>query len=277
MEVPNITLRRALQRYGILVSFFASTLFGSAVTFAGHQRDAGDATSPAIATPTPTATDASQPGSASAPTGPLTPNATPQPAVTPTPAAPVYAEVSHESLRAALNRLKLPLPLPRARIVVTKSQRKLELFSGEALVKSYRVALGPWPAGPKQSEGDGRTPEGQLYICTRNAKNSGFHIFLGLSYPSLPDAVRGVNSKVISWRDYMMIRQRLASRGAPLWRTRLGGWVGIHGGTGGAFSQKRSAERKSNDWTAGCIAVTDKEIEEIYSATALGTPVLVRP
>ncbi|MDQ3813487.1 MAG: L,D-transpeptidase [Armatimonadota bacterium] len=182
-----------------------------------------------------------------------------------------------ESLHAAVKRLKLPLPLPQARIVITKSQRSLELFSGATLVKTYRVALGPIPTGHKQQRGDGRTPEGQFYICTRNAKDSAFHIFLGLSYPALPDATRGVNSKAITWREYQIIRQRLAARGAPLWQTRLGGWVGIHGGTDSRFAQRVMTVRKSSDWTQGCIALTNAEIQEISAATQLGTPVLVQP
>jgi hypothetical protein len=182
-----------------------------------------------------------------------------------------------ESLQAAVTRLKLKLPLPKAHIVVTKSRRRLDLYSGKTLVKSYTVALGANPVGAKRSQGDKRTPEGQFYICTRNATNSAFHIFLGLSYPALPDATRAVNHKAITWREYQVIRQRLASRGAPLWSTRLGGWVGIHGGTDAPFAQRRMQERGSHDWTAGCIAVTNHEIEEIYRATRLGTPVLVRP
>jgi hypothetical protein len=181
------------------------------------------------------------------------------------------------SLRAITTRLNLPLPLPQGRIVVSKSRRTLDLFNGDTLVKSYHVALGPNPGGHKQSQGDGRTPEGQFYICTRNAKDSAFHIFLGLSYPALPDASRAVNAKQITWREYQVIRQRLASRGAPLWRTRLGSWVGIHGGTGGKFAQKKTAERKKPDWTAGCVAVTDREIAEIHAATRMGTSVLIKP
>lgn len=200
----------------------------------------------------------------------------PVPTPLPTPTATPTAKPA-ESLRAAITRLKLPLPLPQARIVVTKAQRTLELFNGEVLVKTYRAALGSNPAGHKQAQGDGRTPEGQFYLCSRNAKDSAFHIFLGLSYPALPDATRAVNSKVISWREYQIIRQRLAARGAPLWRTRLGGWVGIHGGTGGKFAQRKMQERSSPDWTAGCVALTDKEIAELFAATKFGTPVLIRP
>ena len=195
----------------------------------------------------------------------------------PTPIAPPAVPPAAETLRAAIARLKLPLPLPQARIVVTKSRRALELFNGDTLVKTYRTALGANPSGHKQAQGDGRTPEGQFFICTRNATDSAFHIFLGLSYPALPDATRAVNSKVISWREYQVIRQRLASRGAPLWGTRLGGWVGIHGGSDGKFAQRKMQERGCPDWTAGCVALTDNEIEELFAATKLGTPVLVRP
>lgn len=190
------------------------------------------------------------------------------------PATPTSAP---ETLRTAVQRLNLPLPLPQGRVVIDKSERRLDLYNGSTLVKSYRVALGNRPSGHKAKQGDGRTPEGDFYICTRNAKTSAFHIFLGLSYPALPDAKRAVNSKQITWREYQIIHQRLASRGRPLWETNLGGWVGIHGGTDATFAQKKRRERGNPDWTAGCIALTNREIEEIHAATRLGTPVKVQP
>jgi hypothetical protein len=190
---------------------------------------------------------------------------------------PVELLACIETLRQAVQRLKLPLPLPEGRIVVFKAQRRLELWNGSTLVRIYRTALGPNPNGQKQRKYDGRTPEGQYYICMRNATTSNFRIFLGLSYPALHDAKRGVQSRAISWREYQVISQRLASRGTPLWSTELGGWVGIHGGTNNIYAQRLIRERGSNDWTAGCIAVTDAEIDEIHAATRLGTPVLVKP
>ncbi|HEX8550066.1 MAG TPA: L,D-transpeptidase [Abditibacteriaceae bacterium] len=185
--------------------------------------------------------------------------------------------VKDETLREAVQRLNLTLPLPDARVIVWKSQRRLEIWSGKTLVKSYRVALGATPTGHKIRQGDSRTPEGEFFICTRNDQTSAFHIFLGLSYPALPDAKRGLAKKAITEREFMAIRSRLASRGTPLWETRLGGWVGIHGGTGQPFARKQTAKRGSPDWTAGCIALTNKEIEDIHAATKLGTPVSVRP
>lgn len=181
------------------------------------------------------------------------------------------------SLRQIVDQAKLPLPLRDARIIITKHLHQLDLYSGNSLIKSYHVALGENSQGDKSQRGDGRTPEGQFYICTRNGKDSAFHLFLGLSYPAVPDAKRAVNDRQITWHQYQTIRGRLASRGAPLWNTGLGGWVGIHGGSDDAFAAKIRKERSSVDWTAGCIALTDKEIEEVAAATKMGTPVTIVP
>jgi len=182
-----------------------------------------------------------------------------------------------EPLHDLTKRLNVALPLPQGRIVINKAQRRLDLYNGDVLLKSYNAALGPNPVGAKQEQGDGRTPEGQFYICTRNSRTSAFHIFLGLSYPALPDAKKAVKKKTISPREFQIIRQRLASRGAPPWETRLGGWVGIHGGTDAAFAKRTMKTRKSHDWTAGCVGLTNREIDELFSATIIGTPVLVKP
>ncbi|HVF85481.1 MAG TPA: L,D-transpeptidase [Abditibacteriaceae bacterium] len=191
--------------------------------------------------------------------------------------APVQELDGANSLFSIATRLNLPLPLPKARIVVLKSRRRLELWNEGQLVKTYQVALGGNPLGAKTRQHDNRTPEGNFTICTRNATTSAFHIFLGLSYPGLPDAARGVNRGTITWREYALIQRQLASRNAPPWETRMGGWVGIHGGTGGQFAQKQSLKRGRSDWTAGCVALTDSEIEELYAATKIGTPVWIRP
>ena len=228
--------------------------------------------SPAPANDTTSKTFDSQ-RSIAVPTSIETPAATPDATF----ATPKDLPLRGVALSVVAQRLKLPLPLPNARIVVLKSQRRLELWNGNQLVKAYYVALGGNPVGAKSRQHDNRTPEGHFRICTRNAATSAFHIFLGLSYPDVPDAARGLNSGAISWREYALIQRRLASRGAPLWETRLGGWVGIHGGTGSPFAQKQAAKRGRNDWTAGCVALTDREIEELYVATKMGTPVWIRP
>jgi murein L,D-transpeptidase YafK len=146
-------------------------------------------------------------------------------------------------------------PLPRGtiidRIVVEKSARKLSIFRGEKKIKTYRVALGRNPIGPKDQEGDMKTPEGIYKIDNRNAQ-SDFHLALHISYPSDEDTPRA------------------AERGVP-----AGFDIMIHGicnGMGwiGAFHRWK-------DWTAGCIALTDKEIEELWRVTPDGTPIEIRP
>ncbi len=180
-------------------------------------------------------------------------------------------------LRAIAARLKKPLPLKNGRVVILKNQRTLQIFDGQTLLKSYSVSLGTNPSGRKEKRGDGRTPEGEYFICTRNDRTSAFHIFLGLSYPALPDAVRGAQWKAITPREMQVIRSRLASRSAPPWNTRLGGWVGIHGGSDAPFANRVKSKRQSLDWTAGCIAVSNAEIDEISAALKVGARVSIRP
>lgn len=202
------------------------------------------------------------------------------PAETPQPIdAPINApaQVLGEPLSQIARRMNKSLPLKAGRVVVLKSQRTLQLFDGPTLLKTYGVALGPRPSGHKQKRGDGRTPEGEYFVCTRNAKTSAFHIFLGLSYPALPDATRGLKSKSITPRQAQLIRSRQASRSAPPWNTKLGGWVGIHGGGDAPFASRVMSKRNSMDWTAGCVAVTDREIEEISAALKVGARVSIRP
>jgi hypothetical protein len=208
---------------------------------------------------------------------PELPHAEVPPAKVPLPLKTPPQVLADEPLRAIAARLKKPLPLQDGRVVVLKSQRTLQLFDGQTLLKTYKVSLGPRPSGHKQQRGDGRTPEGEYFICTRNSKTSAFHIFLGLSYPALPDATRGAQSKLISPREMQVIRSRLASRSAPPWNTKLGGWVGIHGGSDAPFASRVKSKRQSLDWTAGCVAVSNKEIEEISAALKVGARVSIRP
>jgi murein L,D-transpeptidase YafK len=141
----------------------------------------------------------------------------------------------------------LQAPGPRAtHIVVSKSRRVLELRgAGDSLMKRYKVHLGFAPQGHKQRSGDGRTPEGQYFIDRRNPR-SDFYLSLGVSYPNAVDLARARSMGV-----------------------RPGGDIFIHGGP------RRPADRRKSDWTAGCIAVSDTEIEEIWSMVPTGTPILI--
>ncbi len=150
------------------------------------------------------------------------------------------------------------------KVVVIKHERLLHLFDGPKLIKSYPVGLGKRPEGTKLYKNDDRTPEGLFRICTRNGR-SRFHRFLGISYPDAHAVQRGLDVGLISSGQASAIRSALADGRQPDWDTPLGGVVGIHGG--GADS----------DWTAGCVALRNAHIEELYRLLRLGDPVEIRP
>ena len=137
------------------------------------------------------------------------------------------------------------------RVLVEKQARRLTLWRGGKVWKTYRVALGGQPRGDKQCQGDHKTPEGNFTIDYHQPASS-FHRSLHISYP---DAAH-----------------RAAAR-------RLGcdpgGLIMIHGITNGMGWL--GAAHRATDWTDGCIAVTNPEIEEIYAAVPNGTPVEIRP
>lgn len=146
-------------------------------------------------------------------------------------------------------------PLPQGttidRILVEKSARKLSVFAEGEKLKSYRVALGRNPIGAKQEEGDMKTPEG-IYTIDRRNPQSDYHLALHVSYPSAEDTQRAAERRVNAGFDIMVHGIRNGS-----------GWIGVF--------------HRLHDWTAGCIAMTDEEIEELYSATPDGTPIEIRP
>lgn len=146
---------------------------------------------------------------------------------------------------------RLPAGTTIDRIVVAKSERKLSIFRNGKPIKTYRVALGGNPVGPKQEEGDMKTPEGAYTIDYRNP-NSDYHLALHISYPSAEDTARAAARGVNAGSDIMI-------HGLPNGK----GWLG-------------TAHRKM-DWTAGCIAITDEEIEELWRVTPDGTTVEIRP
>jgi murein L,D-transpeptidase YafK len=154
------------------------------------------------------------------------------------------------------------LPFKSARIVIYKKARRLELYDGSTLVKSYPIGLGRQPEGAKLEKGEGRTPEGQYYICSRIP--SQFRFFLGINYPNADDALKGEQANLIDGDQRRRIVQAERNRVTPPWDTAMGGAIGIH--VGGAA-----------DWTAGCIALTNEAIEELYVATAYWTPVTIKP
>jgi murein L,D-transpeptidase YafK len=154
-------------------------------------------------------------------------------------------------------------------IVIEKSLRRLTVYRDGEAVKQFPVVLGNSPVGPKEERGDGKTPEGEYYVCTRN-EQSKFHLFLGLSYPNLEDAHKALAKGLITEEDHNSIISSHSRKVRPPWDTALGGEVGIHGygGHGGHGIE--------GDWTAGCIAVTNEAIEELWDLSPLGTIVQIK-
>jgi murein L,D-transpeptidase YafK len=140
---------------------------------------------------------------------------------------------------------------PADKILIEKKARKLTLLRDSVAVRIYKIALGNAPEGAKRCQGDGRTPEGNYIISGRN-KNSQFHLSLRISYPNETD--------------------RTAARKN---RCNPGGDIFIHGLMNGlGWIGKAHTAR---DWTLGCIAVTNEEIEEIWRLVPNGTVVEIKP
>jgi len=129
------------------------------------------------------------------------------------------------------------------RLQMFKGDRNLFLFNNTSVLKAYRIDLGFAPEGPKQFEGDGKTPEG-VYTVDRRNPDSLFHLSIGISYPNEAD-----------------IAFAAAQGREP------GGDIFIHGGP------RPGIDAIKPDWTAGCIAVSDREIEDIYAMVRDGTPI----
>lgn len=168
----------------------------------------------------------------------------------------------HPTARKA--RPAVPLPrLRRPQVVVEKSAHRLTVYDGARPVRSYRAAVGSGK-GDKVREGDRCTPEGEFIICVKNPK-SRFTQALGLSYPNIEDARRGLRDGLITRRQHDAIVLAVRQGRRPPWKTPLGGEIMIHGGGAG------------RNWTDGCIALEDADILELYRALPVGTPVTILP
>ncbi|MEM9351112.1 MAG: L,D-transpeptidase family protein [Pseudomonadota bacterium] len=130
-------------------------------------------------------------------------------------------------------------------IMAFKEQRKLVLLHDEQILRSFDFELGFAPVGDKDIEGDGKTPEGIYYIDRRNP-NSSFHLSLGISYPNAADVAK-----------------------AEALGEKPGGDIFIHG-------TPRKWQGK-DDWTWGCLAVTNREMEDIFAMVKVGTPIAIYP
>ena len=162
----------------------------------------------------------------------------------------------------AINGKPLKLPLVQPLIVVEKTARRLTLYSNGERVRVFPVALGFEPVGDKEKQGDGRTPEGDFYVCMKNDRSK-FYLSLGLSYPNAEDAERGLRDRLITRAQQKRITSAIERGAKPPWDTALGGEIFIHGGG------------TASDWTWGCVALANENIKELFDAVPLGTPVRI--
>lgn len=175
------------------------------------------------------------------------------------PIAKITVHITEEDI---INCVPLTLPLVAPRVEISKRKRRLFLYSEGALVRMYKVALGFNPDADKKRQGDGCTPEGEFYICQKNDQSE-YYLSLGISYPNAEDAARGLHEGILTQGQYEEIMLALRFYEVPPWNTPLGGAIAIHGcGSEG-------------DWTLGCIALDNENIEELYTIVPTGTPVFI--
>jgi len=158
----------------------------------------------------------------------------------------------------------LPVPLERPRIVVRKAARRLDLYSGDKVLRTYKAGLGFSPVADKKQEGDGATPEGEFYVFVKNNK-SAYYLSLGISYPNAEDADRGLRDGLINRAQHRAITEAIRNKTAPPQYTKLGGLIYIHG------------HGAQSDWTWGCVALENEDIRELFDAVTVGTPVIIQP
>lgn len=163
-------------------------------------------------------------------------------------------------------------PWAGMKIVIDKSDHTLSLFSGNTWIKSYHVELGEGGLGDKQVSGDLRTPEGTFYITERSVLSPADYYlgsrWLRISYPTVEDADRGLWQGLISRWTRDQIAAAISSGITPPQGTALGGGIGIHGG---------DKPELGDNWTWGCIGLTNADIEDFYNYAGVGTKVMIKP
>ncbi|HEY9432573.1 MAG TPA: L,D-transpeptidase [Blastocatellia bacterium] len=162
----------------------------------------------------------------------------------------------------------------RYRILIKKGERKLYLYvwedGKERLAKTYQIALGNNPTGSKLKQGDGATPEGDYYITHKNARSK-FYLSLGVSYPNIADADKGLKEGLITKVEHQAIVGAIRAKSKPPQNTRLGGDIFIHGGGAGKLVES------DRDWTLGCVALENEEVKELFEMIPVKTPVKIVP
>jgi murein L,D-transpeptidase YafK len=157
------------------------------------------------------------------------------------------------------------------RIVVDTTAGTLTVLDGEEVIRVYRdISIGRYGVTSQKRQGDNKTPLGTFSIGWITSKTR-YHRFLGLNYPDLETASRAFHKGIINKQQWLEIRRADKNGSKPPQFTVLGGLIGIHGiGTGAP------EVHKDYNWTNGCVALTNEEIEELLEWVVVGTPVEIR-
>lgn len=157
-------------------------------------------------------------------------------------------------------------------IHVKKGSNILLVLKENKVIKRYSISVGRGGNGDKKIVGDKKTPVG-IYHVTRSKHSDKFHFFFGLDYPNLKDGFNGYKRKVISLAQFKAIKSSFANGTPPPQNTKLGGAIGIHGI--GKQTKQKILIHKNINWTEGCIAVENHEIDELKQFIKVGTLVKI--
>ncbi len=167
----------------------------------------------------------------------------------------------------------MPAP-PEYRIAVAKQARQLSLWSGSALERTYAIVLGRNSSADKSVEGDQATPLGEFYVCAKNPRSKYF-LSLCISYPNAEDAERGLAAGLIGADEHRRILDAIRARRMPPQHTRLGGEIYIHGHNESRGGHSAPSNYSQKDWTRGCIALSNDDMQDLYDRVAIGTAVSI--
>jgi hypothetical protein len=163
-----------------------------------------------------------------------------------------------------IDYLKALAEIVNPEIYVYKEKRRIYVIQSNVMVRDYPIGLGFRPAGDKENERDGRTPEGDFLICRKDPA-SRFNKALVLNYPDRKHAEAALFAGILSPPEFKEILTAAERNATPPWHTKLGGLLYIH--AGGAHK----------DWTQGSIALYNSDMEELFKIASTGTPVHIRP
>ncbi len=158
-------------------------------------------------------------------------------------------------------------------LMISKQNNELTVEKSGQVIKKYHIASGKGGKGTKRLRGDSKTPLG-VYKVTSFKESSRFHYFIQLDYPNLIDAWYGYKNEIIDAENFKRIATAYKKRESPPQDTNLGGFIGIHGL--GVTNDEKLTIHQALNWTNGCIALTNEEINDLRKFIAIGTPVIIK-